>query len=298
MKKLVLFTLIGLSILTLTSCNSAASLYNFEPRQDSTLFSEDRLVMIEYETDIQGKLTSINIDRLLTIEEMVLFNPTIDTDYQIEGFTGDIFVEPSNSCTDVSNDVLVPVNIEVGNTRYKYDDDDCMYKTVDNYNEYRPGYADEYLLSDTIPVPSHIKISIIVYNPTELVNFIEIYDLPNTYEKIGLYNILLNRDRNGFENNLINYSRDMSVLEQLYLKHQELEGATNEVLGIASDINILDLDNLDEIIPLIDNLERNYEAELQALEELQQEIGIAFETETDAIDGNTDEEDEPADTGE
>jgi hypothetical protein len=294
MKKLILLTLIGLSILTLSSCNSAASLYNFEPRQDSTLFSEDGLVMIEYETDIQGKLTSINIDRLLTIEEMVLFNPTIDTDYQIEGFTGDIFVEPSNSCTDVSNDVLVPVNIEVGNTRYKYDDDDCMYKTVDNYNEYRPGYADEYLLSDTIPVPSHIKVSIIVYNPTELVNFIEIYDLPNTYEKIGLYNILLNRDRNGFENNLINYSRDMSVLEQLYLKHQELEGATNEVLGIATDINILDLDNLDEIIPLIDNLERNYEAELQALEELQEEIGVAFETETDAIDGNTDEEDEQA----
>ena len=292
MKKLGLYVIIGLIILTLGSCNAGGSLENFEPRQDSTLFSEDGLIMIEYETNKDGRLVSINIDRLLTIEEMVLLNPTLDHEYEIQDFTGDIFIEPSNTCTDVSNDVLVPVNIEVGNTRYKYDDEECKYKTVDNNNQFRAGYADEYLLTDTIPVQSHVKISIIVYNPTELVNFIEIYDLPNTYDKLGLYNILINRDRNGFENNLINYSRDMTVLEQLYMKHQELEGAYNEVLGIASDINILDLDSLDEIVPLIDGLERNYEAELTALDELQDEIGVAFEQETEMIDGGNDEEDD------
>ena len=270
-------------VLLLSSCGGNQSLYNFSPREDSTLITTNKLIMVEYKTNTEGKLIELNIDRLLTIEEMILMNPIIDFEYEMEGFTGDIFIKPQNSCTDISNDILVPINIEVGNTRYKYDSDDCKYKTVDNYNEFRPGYADEYFLTDTIPVARHITISIIVYNPSELISFVEIYTLPNTYEKLGVYNILINRDRDGFEYNLVNYYRDMAVFEQLYLKHQELEAAVQEVSGIATDINLMDLDSLTEINPLIDNFEAIYEEEIKAIEELQEEIGVAFETSAEEI---------------
>ena len=276
--------LILFMILVLTSCDSGGPVYNFNERKDSYLISEDKLVMVHYKTDNDGKLVELDIDRLLTIEEMLSLNPIIDNDYILEGFIGDIFIKPSNVCTDISNDVLVPVNLEVGNTRYKYDDDSCMYKTVDNHNEFKPGYSDEYLLKDTIPVAAHVTISIIVYNPTELVNFVEIYELPNTFKRIGVNSILINRDRNEFVSNLVNYYRDMTVFEQLYLKHQEDTATLNEINGMATDINLMDLNSLTDINPLIEDFEDIYELEITAIEELQDEIGIAFETEEETID--------------
>jgi hypothetical protein len=261
------------------------------------MFSADNRIMIQYKTDADGKLIELNVDRLLTVEQMVLLNPNIDFNLTIEGFTGDIFVKPNNSCTEFSNDVLMPINIEVGNTRYKYDEEDCTYKTVDNYNEFRPGFSDDYYIRDTIPVSANTKISVIIYNPDELVDFIEIYELPNTYESIGIYNVMFNLDRNGFDDYLFNYYRDMGIYEQLYLKHQENDGAINEVLGLSTDINLMDLDNIDEVIALIDDFESIYEDEIAAIEEMQLLIGIGFdedageENEGDPEgDTNTDEE--------
>lgn len=282
--------LVFASIFLLASCGSNQALYNFSPRKDTTLISSDNLIIINYKTDTEGKLVELNIDRLLTIEEMMILNPAIDFDYELEGFVGDIFVEPSNTCTDISNNVLIPVNLEVGNTRYKYNDDECMYQTVDNHNEFKSGFSDEYLLTETIPVASYVEISVIVYNPTELVNFVEIYNLPNTFKTIGIYNVLINRDRDGYENDLVNYYYDISILEQLYLKHQEAELTITEVMGIATDINLMDLDSLTEVTPLIDNFEDAYELEITALSEFEDEVGVAFETETESIEDESEDE--------
>lgn len=273
-----------LLVFILVGCKDKGPVNNFEERRDSVLISEDKTVVIEYKTDSEGKMIELNIDRLLTIEQMILFNPLIDYDYEIEGFTGDIFMEPDYSCTDLDNNYLVPINIEVGNTRYKYSDDECMYKTVNNYNEIVPGYSEEYLLTDTIPESKSKKITIVVYMPDEVVNFFEIYELPNTYEHIGIYNIMFNLDDDGFRFNLINYYRDMGMFEQLYLKHQEAEGSMSEVLGITTDINLLDLNSISEITPLINDFEEIYEAEILAILELQAEIGVGFETDTESVE--------------
>ena len=273
-----------ITIFLLSSCGSNQALYNFAPRQDSTLISSDNLIVIDYKTNTDGKLVELNIDRLLTIEQMMILTPIVDFDYELEGFVGDIFIEPSNTCTDISNDVLIPINLEVGNTRYKYNDEYCMYQTVDNHNEFKPGFSDEYLLTDTIPVASHVEISIIIYNPTELVSFIEIYNLPNTYKTIGIYNILINRDRDGFEDELVNYYNDITIFEQLYLKHQEAETTFAEISGISTDINLMDLGSLTEFTPLIYDFEAIYELEIEAISELENEVGVTFEIEVESIE--------------
>ncbi len=277
----LVFTLIFL----LGSCGEDASVNNFVPRQDNYLISEDKQVMIEYKTDIEGKLIELNIDRLLTIEQMILLNPTIDFEYELEGFSGDIFMSPRNECTAYSNDLLIPINLEVGNTRYKFSNSECMYKTVDNYNNFKAGYSDEYLLKDTIPVSKNVKISIIIYMPDELVKFVEIYEIPNSYERLGVYNIMLNRDKDGFRFDLVNYYRDMSIYEQIYLRHQENSGAIDEVMGVSSEINLMDLNDLSEPITLIDNFETIYDLEILAIGELQETIGVTFETDDDSPEG-------------
>ena len=263
--KFVKTILVLVLIITLASCGESGPIYNFSPRKDTYLVSEDKQIMIYYKTDNDGKMIELSIDRLLSIEEMILMNPIIDFEYTIEGFVGDIYMQPKNTCTAISNDGLIPINIEVGNTRYKFDNDECMYKTVDNHNEFKSGYAEEYLLTDTIPVASHVTISIIVYNP------------------LGVYNIIINRDRDGFTNELANYYRDVSIYEQLYLKHQENENALNEISGISNEINLLDINSLTDVNPLIDNFELIYDLELIAIAELQVEIGETFEIETESI---------------
>jgi len=277
MKKTTLFVTIFV-ILLLTSCGNTTAVNNFDARQDNTLFSADGMVIVDYKTDTEGKLIELNIDRLLTIEQMILLNPTIDFDYELEGFTGTIFVLPSDECTDYSDEILIPINIEVGNTRYKYDDTECKYKTIDNRNAFKPGFADEYFLTDTIQEDKNVVISIIVYNPAEIVPFIEIYNLPHTYENLGVYNIMINEERNGFEFEPLNYYRDMSMYEQLYIKHQENEATISEIMGMSEELNLMDLSSLMEIIPLIEHFELLYQLEIQAIDELQDEIGINFTT--------------------
>jgi len=291
MRKYSIITLLIL-ILTLSGCGKEGTSNNFEERKDSIFYSEGNQVVIEYETDENGKMIMINIDHLLTIEQMVLLNPNIDFNYSIEGFEGDIFVEPSNRCMDYNYSLLMPVNIEVGNTRYKFVDSECKYKTVDNNNELKLGYADEYLITDTIPESRNTEISIIVYTPGELVPFTEIYDLPNTYERLGVYNIMFNFDRDGFYGDLVNYYKDMAIYEQLYIKHQENEGTLEEISGLSADVNLMDIGSLSDIVPLIENFEDIYDAEIQAIEELQAEIGIGFAVESDDVTEDETTEDE------
>ncbi|GEM_PF-1954270 len=292
MRRLWPFVMI-ISVLLLAGCGEdTASTYNFKARQDNTFFSADEKIIIDYKTDNNGKMIDINIDRLLTIEEMMLYHPNIDFNYELDGFDGDIFMLPSARCTDISNDVLVPINLEVGNTRYKYDDTDCTYKTVDNYNEFRAGFADEYQLTDTILEDKNTTISIIVYDPDEVVSFIEIYEVPHTLEQLGVYTIRINFRRDGFQSPAANYYRDTSMYEQLYLKHQANDGAVNELLGISEELNLLDLENLTETIPLIAEFDLTYELEIQAIEELQQDVGLVFDTaeEENPDDQTTEEE--------
>jgi len=251
-----LMIIVGVLVLLLTSCGKdAATIYNFDKRQDGTYFSNDGQVIIEYKTDTNGEMIELNIDRLLTIEEMFLQNPNIDLNYELAGFTGDIFMKPANQCTAISNDLWIPINIEIGNTRYKFNGGDCRYETVDTNNEFKIGFADEYYLTDTITENKNTTISIVVYNPNELVRFIEIYELPHTYELLGAYSILLNEDRSDYEYGYHNYYQDMGVYEQLYWKHQENAATIDEIKGMRTDINIMDLQNLTEVSPLITDFE-------------------------------------------
>jgi hypothetical protein len=275
MKKTWLLVMIVFALL-LTGCSDSAEVYNFEPRKDNTYIDIEKKIIIDYKTDSDGKLVEIDIDRLLTVEEMIYLNPVVDPSLTIDGYDGEIFTNVKNSCTNY-NDILVPVNIEVGNTRYKYNETVCEYQTVDNYNEFRAGFADNYGLEDTIPVNDNVIISIIIYNPTEIVRFVEILELQNTVESLGVASIQLNSDRNDYLSHLTHYYFDMSILEQLYLKHQTSENAIDEINGFSTEINLLDLDSLSDIEPLIEDFNDVYELEVNALEELELEIGIGFD---------------------
>ena len=103
-------------------------------------------------------------------------------------------------------------------------------------------------------------------------------------KNIGIYNMLINRDRDGFRFDLVNYYRDITIFEQLYLKNQELELTTLEVMGVSTDINLMDFNSLTEVVPLIINFEDIYELEIAAIEELQEEIGTGFDIEEESED--------------
>ncbi|MDC0559031.1 hypothetical protein OAO42_01320 [Candidatus Izimaplasma bacterium] len=289
MKKIRVIIILSFIVL-LSACGSSATVNNFAPRKDDTYFSNDGYIKIEYKTDSDGKLIELNIDRLLTIEEMIHLSPNIDYDYELEGFTGAIFTTPRFSCTKY-NGIKIPFNIEIGNTRYKYDDTRCQYRVVDNYNEFKSGFSANftYDLDETIQESTNTKISIIVYNPLELVSFIEVIELQNSVEGLGVYSIIVNRAKNGFDTELVNYYRDMGIYEQLYLTHQENEAAMSEVKGESTDINLADITNLTESNPLVIDFEDIYEKEILAIEELQDEIGVNFTDEETEEEPSEDE---------
>jgi hypothetical protein len=252
--------------------------YNFESRRTGTLFSDDGKALVEYRTDVDGKLVDLYIDHLVTVEEMILFNPNINFEYTIPGFDGEIFTKPSGRCTNISNTLKVPINLEIGNTRYKYDDSVCMYKTVDNNNNFRPGFATEYYLTSYVREKRATDISIIVYQPDELVKFVEISRLPHTFKSLGIYTTKINLNSDNVEVGHANYYNDMCIYEQLYLKHQNNKDTIDQINGLSTSFNLLDLDHLSEIVPMIYNFEIKYDSEISALEKLQEEIGINFAT--------------------
>ncbi len=278
MKKLLL-SLLVVAVILLSGCSKQEAIYNFEPRRVGTLFGPDGTVLIEYRTDLNGKLVEINIDRLLTVEEMLL-NPLIDYNVSIEGVVGDIFVSPSNRCTAISNDLLVPINIEIGNTKYKYDDNECKYKTVDSSNQFRLGFDTEYYLTSYLQEKIDTKVSIIVYRPNETVRFVDVMELPHTVETLGVYATFIDENHKDIANDVRNYFNDLGIYEQLYLKHQEKKASLDEINGISTTVNLFDLGDLSLVIPLVEDFEEKYSDELRAIDLLQETIGINFTVET------------------
>ena len=276
-------------VFLLSSCGGDEVLNNFESRRDGTLFTTDGRVLVEYTTDKDGKLISLNIDRILTLEEMFILSPVIDYELELDDFDGDIFMLANNQCTSIRNNLLVPINIEIGNTRYKFDNTECKYKTVDSNNNFRAGFADEYFLTQRIQEDRRTTISIIVYQPEELVKFIELYQIPHTYELMGVYHLLPDITRQDLAVELVNYYNDTGIYEQLYLKHQENEATINEINGMSEELNLMDLSSLTEMIPLIEDFEELYALEIDAIEQLQEEIGINFTADEEEEDPDQEE---------
>lgn len=282
--------LLGISlviIVFLSGCSDDASAYNFKVRKDYYLISDDEAVIIEYKTNEDGKLVNLFIDRLIPIEDMIYFNPLIDFDYTLEGFTGDIFTIAGYTCTKHAN-LRVPINIEIGSTKFKYVRTDCEYQEVDRNNIVKTGtYAERYKLTDTLGFSQDTEISIVVYDAFAVVKFIEILNLANSVKTLGVYSIGLNSDLDGFTSNLTNYYKEIAIYEQLMLKLQDNDLAISEVSGFTEDINILDLNNFGDITPLIEDFETLYASEIQAIFELEDLIGVVSETEVTDIDDDT-----------
>lgn len=273
MKKIILFISLTL-VLFLSACGDDSSVNKFKPRKDDYFISESGIILVEYKTNEDGLLVKLYIDRLLSIEDMIYYNPLIDFDYVLEGFTGDVYTSAGYSCTSYNN-FEVPVNIEIGSTRFKYDRIDCEYQEVDRNNLVKSGnYARSYSLYDTLGFDQETIISVVVYNENSLEKFIDIMDLPNSIKTIGIYSIGFNSDLDGFNSLLVNYYKEISIYEQLFLKLQENELTISEVSGFTEDINLLDIGNLGEIVPLIENFAITYEEEILALGELEELIGI------------------------
>lgn len=284
-----LFMIIGILgfVFTLSGCDDEASNYNFRPRQNDYYISEDGNVIIDYKTDENGELTRFNIDRLLTIEEMLSGNPTINYQYELEGFEGDIFVEPPLACL-MPRDVLVPVNIEVGSIRYKFRSSECMYKEVGRDNEFKnSSFAREYGVKDTIQESKDTAINIVVYDPDSIELFVEIYELPHTLETLGVFAIELSPDTGNPIKDYLNFSTDMKIYEQYMIRFQDNESVIDEIYGLSEDINILNFGDLTEVQSVIEDFEDTYEVEIQAVYEFEAEVGINQVEEE--IDGNPDD---------
>lgn len=286
--------LLGLSlflVLLLSACGSSDSIYNFKIRKDDYFISEDGNIIVDYKTNADGKLVELTIDRLLTVEDMLFFNPLIDYDYELEGFTGDIFTDPGFLCTNY-NEIMVPINIEVGSTRFKYDRNACEYQEVDRSNIPKSGsYSRRYPIDEPIGVSSETVISIVAYDENSIEKFVDIIDLPHTVKMLGVYSIQINSDRDGFNTRTTNYFHDIGIYEQLVLKHQENETAMNEVMGFSMDINLLDFDEMAEIIPLVEDFETDYAAEIAAIDELEALIGVI--SDDDVVPEDDEDEEEP-----
>lgn len=277
-----------LVITLLSGCaEESTAVNNFKIRKDSYLINEDKTVIVEYKTDETGKLVELTMDRLLTVEDIFYYNTEIDYDYVLEGFTGDIFTEAGFLCTS-HDELLVPINIEIGNTRFKYDYVECEYVEVDRDNEEKSGsFVRKYEIDDTIDVSRDTIVSIVVYDEDSIERFIEVQQVPHTMKKLGVYSIGFTLNRENFSDGVVNYYRDIAIYEQLLLKHQENEAATAEVMGISANINLLELDQIQEVVPLVDDFELLYADEYEAFEELVELIGVITEEEV------TGEENEP-----
>jgi hypothetical protein len=273
MRKYSLITMFVLLIL-LSSCKSDETSYNYRPRQNDSYISIDGKVLIDYKTDKNGELERLTFDRLLTIEEMITKNPNIDFNIEVEGFSGEIFTGVPAACL-LPSGVQVPINIEVGSVRYKFRSSECLYKEVGRDNEFKTtSFAKEYGIKDTILEPVDTKVSIVIFIDGSTQLFTEIYYLPHTLRTIGVYGIKLSIDSGRPLENYLDYTKNMKIYEQFLLSYQDNERALDEIYGVPSEINLLNLDQLDKITVLIEDFVEVYEEEVTAFKELVEEIGI------------------------
>lgn len=272
--------LIAVLLLVLSGCGSDGIVNNFKKRKDSYYINDDKNVIVEYKTNEDGKLVELAMDRLLTIEDMIYYNTEIEYDYIISGFEGEIFTEAGFLCTEY-DDLKVPINIEVGNKRFKYDYVDCEYIEVDRDNDEKVGsFVRTYAIDETIDVARDTIISIVVFDENSIERFVELQAIPHTMKKLGVYSIGFNLDRDEFSDEVVNYYRDIGIYEQLLLKHQLNEDAIDEVKGLDSNVNLLELDEVVEVVPLVDDFELRYIDEINAFEELVDEIGVITDEES------------------
>lgn len=290
-KYLLMLTVILITILS--GCKQDdAEVYNYRPRQNNSYVSKDERILIDYKTDENGSIERINIDKLLTIEQMIVNNPNIDYDIQIEGFSGEIFTDAPPLCL-LPSSVKVPVNIEVGSIRYKFKSSDCIYKEVGRDNEFKTtSFAKEYTVQDTIGEPTDTKVHIVAYVNNGIQLFTDVLYLPHTLKTLGVYGISMSVDSGLPLNSSIDYINDMKIYEQFLIIHQLNETAINELYGISEDINLLDLDNF-EITPIVKlDFVDYYEDEINAMDELEKKIGLLNVEEVDETEGESEETDE------
>lgn len=282
--------IIFIMLLLLSACASDESVNNFKIRKDSYLINDDKTVIVEYKTNEDGKLVELTFDRLLTIEDMFYYNTEIDYDVELEGYSGDIFTEAGFLCTTYQN-LNVPTNIEVGNTRFKYNYVDCEYVEVDRDNDTKSGsFVRSYGLTDTIDVSRDTIISIVVFDENSIERFLEIREIPHTMKKLGVYSIGFSQNRTEISNGVSNYYRDMAIYEQLLLKKQDNELAVSEVMGISASINLLEFDESFDVTPLIEDFDSKYTDEILAFNELTSIIGVIIEEEITGEEETSSEE--------
>lgn len=295
MRKFSVVIVLVVSLL-LSGCTSTETVYNFKIRKDNYIISEDKQVLIDYKTNENGELVELFIDRLLTIEDFIHYNASLDYEVEVEGYSGDVYTEAGFLCTTY-DELYVPINIEVGNVRFKYNYADCEYVEVDRDNDEKTGrLVRRYGLAETIDVSRDTIVSIVVFNEDSIERFIEVVEIPTTVRTLGVFSVDLNLDRDGFVEGVNRYYRDIVIYEQLLLKYQENESAVSEINGISANINLLEIGDLTDIVPLIEDFTSVYSEEMQAFDELYDEIGVITEEEVTG-DDNPNEPDPTDDEG-
>jgi hypothetical protein len=136
-------------------------------------------------------------------------------------------------------------------------------------------------------------VRIIVYVPDALVSFVDLDVIPHTAERMGIYYLGIGVSDESLAQSWRNYYNDTSVYEQLYLTHQGHTETMAVINGVSEDLNLLDLANYEEPTPLIADFESRYAREIQAILELQQDIGIAFEESEENTEESPDTEEDP-----
>lgn len=284
MKKIFLLILF-IIISTLTACSSDSKTIIYDKyRDESYVSSENHLVY--FKTDESGKLIDFSIDKLLTIEEIMIANPTIDNTYTYNDVS--IYTEVSTVCS--SDLELVPTNIKIQNTYLKYKDDVCGYIEVDKeVNDYKVSqYAKQYLLSDVIPYTLDVEVYIVAFDEDLINKFVNVSSLAHTYKGLGIYSLVIDEDTS-------NFISDMKIYEQLVLKYQTYDLSLSAIESAVDpeDINALLNGSTSEAV--IDDFEDVYSSEIVTILEFEEDYCTNCDSEA-AVEEEAESTEEPEST--
>ncbi len=271
MKKLFGLILISLLVL-LTSCGSEEiSVNSFKERKDNYYISEDEMILIDYKTDHLGALVSIDIDRLLYVDELFMINNNvveIDDEYMMD----------AGSKCSAYYQLEVAKNIKVGNAEFKYNRTTCEYIEVDRDNNYKSGsFVRRYPLDETIDMSLDTAIYIVHFDSESVEKFIEISRVYHTAKSVGVHYIEYNVDAFNNKTEIISnnrlYNSDIVYFEKLIIFYQSDVVALEAISGVSPNINLIDF-NEEESNPIIDNFNEIYSKEITAIEELFDDIQV------------------------